>query len=191
MEAPICLGIRGESLPRDIYLTCVFKVGLQTLGVVVWVNEVLACVIRRVDINHLNFSKISLLHQLQRFEAVALYDHVFCCIEVETFLAARSESAEAGALNGFEAVGFPRPVHAVAFLAGINSFPQRTLQTVKINFAALSANFWKKTDNLRLLVASDVMRPQIQTFRLFGRRGLGDSGLSVRIGHRYSPSSNA
>ena len=112
-------------------------------------------------------------------------------VKVYALFPAGQKCAEAWALNCFEAIRLAGPVHPVAFLARINDFPQHTLQAVKINLAALRANFWEKTDNFRLLVANDVMRPQIQMFRLLGRRGLGDSALSVRIGHRYSPSSNA
>src|SRR5207248_7273347 len=135
--------------------------------------------------------EIRLLHQLQNFEVVALDDQVLACIEIKAFIAARKERTEAWTLDGFNAVRLTGPVHSVAFFARIGSLAQHKFQAVEVDLPALSAHLWEKADNFRLLVANDLMRQQIQTFGLLGRRGLADSALSVRTGHRYSPSSIA
>ena len=64
-------------------------------NVIVRVNEFVAGIVRRVDVNHLHLAQVRLLEQLQYLQVVAFDNQVLRGIEVHAFFRARTERAEA------------------------------------------------------------------------------------------------
>ena len=84
MEATISICVRAKLPAFSVHLPGVGQIGLQRLSVVVRVDEVVAGVVGRVDVDHLDLAQIRLLQQLQYFQIVALDDEIFRGIEVDT-----------------------------------------------------------------------------------------------------------
>ena len=59
MESPRLLGVRASS-STDFDLTCQFKVVLDVVAKIIWINEVLPGVVRRIDVNQLDLARITL-----------------------------------------------------------------------------------------------------------------------------------
>ena len=77
MKATIAFGILNQLVSFFIKLTAISEVFFGILREIVLVNKVIACVIRRIDIDHLHFAEIGLLQQLQRLQIIALDIDIF------------------------------------------------------------------------------------------------------------------
>jgi hypothetical protein len=88
VKSPICVAVRAKFAPFTVHLPGVFQVGLQALGIVVGVNEVVAGVVRRVNVDHLHFAEVGFLQQLKHFQVVPFNDQVFGRVEVDAFFQA-------------------------------------------------------------------------------------------------------
>jgi hypothetical protein len=86
MESTACFGISRELPSLSINLTRVLQIGLEAFCVIVRINEVIARVVRRVNVNHLDFAKISLLKNFENFEVVTFNDHVLSGVPIDTFV---------------------------------------------------------------------------------------------------------
>ena len=183
VEAAVGLGVGAELLALGVHLPGVFQVGLQALGVVVGVDEVVAGVVGRVDVDHLDLAQVRLLQELQHFQVVALDDQVLGGVEVDALLRAGAQGAQARRLDGLEAVGLARPVHAVALLAHVHGFAQGQLQPLKVDLAALGADLREQAQQLLPLLLGDILGAQVE---LLGHVGwcLGHLGL---CGHGIDP----
>ena len=157
MKPPIRLRVGAKLFPLCIHLARVFEVGLQALGVVVGVDEVVAGVVRQVDVDHLDLAQVGLLQELEHLQVVALDDEIFRGVEIDAILAAGEERPEARGLDDLETVGLARPVHAVALFAHIDHFTQSEFQALKVNLAALGADLRKEPQEFLLLVLGDVV----------------------------------
>jgi hypothetical protein len=145
VEAAVGVGVGAEAMAFSVDLPGVLEVGLQALSVVVGVDEVVAGVVGRVDIDHLDLAQVRLLQQLEDLEVVALDDEVLGGVEGDALLGGRTQGAETGRLDGAEAIGLARPVHAVAFFANVDRFAQNQLQAVKVKLSVLGTNLGKET----------------------------------------------
>ena len=62
------------------------QVLICALGKVIFIHKVISCVIRSINVDHLDFAEIGFLQQLQHFEIVALnieavsYTHLFALL---------------------------------------------------------------------------------------------------------------
>ena len=164
VEAAVGLGVGAELAALGVHLAGVLQVGLQALGVVVGVDEVVAGVVGRVDVDHLDLAQVRLLQELEHLEVVALDDEVLGGVEVDALLRAGAQGAEARRLDGLEAVGLARPVHAVALLAHVHRLAQRQLQPLEVDLAAFGADLGEQAQQFLPLVLGDVVRAQVELF---------------------------
>jgi hypothetical protein len=58
MKATVGFGICAELAAFRICLPRILQICLQTFGVIVGIDEIIARVIGRVDVNHLDFAKV-------------------------------------------------------------------------------------------------------------------------------------
>src|SRR6266853_5148777 len=166
MKAAVSLTVSAELATHCVNLPCVYEISLKALGIVVWVNEIFAGVVRGIDVNHPDLAEVRFLQELQYFETVAFNDQIPCALEVDALLFAGQERAESGSLDRLEAVALSRPVHAIALFADINGFSKDELQPFKINLATLGTNFWEQAQQFLLFVLSNIVRTQVELFGL-------------------------
>ncbi len=86
MKATVSLGIGAKLTTFGVHLTAVLQVSLVEISaIIVGVDEVIAGVIRRVDVNQLDLAEIRLLQKFQHFQIVALDDEIFSGVKVDDF----------------------------------------------------------------------------------------------------------
>ncbi len=168
MKPAVGVGVGAEPAPLGIHLTGVLQIGLKALRVVVGIDEVVAGVVWGVDVNHLHLAQIRLLQQLQHLQVVAFDDQIFGGIEIDALLRAGPQRRHARRLDGLEALGLPRPVHAVALLADIHRLAQRQLQPLEVQLAPLGTDLGEEPQQLLPLVFDDVVGCEVELFRLVG-----------------------
>ena len=88
MKTTVALGVLHHAVSVFVKLSAVFKIFICTLCKIVLIYKVIACVIRRVDIYHLNLAKICFLQQFQYFQIIALNVEVFGVVKVHASTAA-------------------------------------------------------------------------------------------------------
>ena len=135
-------------------LTRVLEVGPETLAVVVRVDEVVAGVVGRVDVDHLDLAQVRLLEKLQDLKVVAFDDQVLGGVPVDALVLRGKERAEARGLDRLEAVGLAGPGQAVALLARIDRRPARPLELVEIDLAVLRSGLREQAEQLPRLSAA-------------------------------------
>ena len=74
VETALGFGVDGETEALFVGLAGEAQVFLEALAVVVGIDEILSCVIRRVDVDHLDLTDIGFLEELEDFEIVSLND---------------------------------------------------------------------------------------------------------------------
>jgi hypothetical protein len=63
----VCLAIGAEAIALTIDLPCYLQIVFDVVVKVVFIDKVLACVVRWVDVDHLDFFVIGLLEELEDF----------------------------------------------------------------------------------------------------------------------------
>ena len=164
MKAAVGVGVRAELAAFGINLAGILQIGLQGLAVVVRVDEVVAGVVGRIDIDHLDLAQVGLLQELQDLKVVALDDEVLRRVEVDALLRTGAKRPEARHLDRLETIGLARPVHPIAFLAHVHCLAQSKFQPFNINFSTFCPDFRKEPQQLLPFVFSHVMRPQVKFF---------------------------
>ena len=82
MNAPGGVDLAGGEVAVVVDLLGLDEVILQRVGEIIWVNEVVASVVRRVDIDQFHFAEVRLKQQLQHFEVVAFDKGIAGRVEV-------------------------------------------------------------------------------------------------------------
>ena len=93
---------------------------------------------------------------------------------------AGTQGAEAGRLDGAEAVGLARPAHAVALLAHVDRLAERQLEAVEIELAALGAHLGEQAQQLLLPLLGDVEGAEVELVGLIGLGLIGHVGSFSR-----------
>ena len=134
METTITFRVQHKSVSLIIKLSTICKIFLHTLSKVILIHEIISCIVGWINKNHIDFTKIGFLQELQHFEVVALGIEVFGGIKVHAFLPARTQRFGNGCIrqqNGFLLV---RPSELVAFLFAIHHSARNFLhQHILIN----------------------------------------------------------
>ena len=88
METTIALGVLHHTVAVLIVLPTIGKILIRTLSKVILVYKVVSCVIRRINVDHLDFAEIGFLQELQHLKIIALNIEVFGGIKVHAASAA-------------------------------------------------------------------------------------------------------
>ena len=91
MKAAIGFGVGDHAVAGFVFLVGALEITGGVFTKIVVVDEFLAGVVGRVDINHLDLAQIGFLQQLERIEVVAFDKQVLRGIKVDAFLAARAQ----------------------------------------------------------------------------------------------------
>ena len=130
-------GLRvGRDLPTlAVYLTGVFEIRLQALAVVVGIDEIIAGVVRRVDVDHLDLAVVALLHEFQDFEIVALDDQVLRGVPIDAALGIGAEGCHGGRLDGAHRLGLAGPLETEALVLRLDPVAERAAEGFEIDLA--------------------------------------------------------
>ena len=124
---------------------CLFEF-IFSLSKIIIIDKVVACVIRRVDINHFYLTEISLTQYFEYIEVVALYVNILCVVKINTVLTARAESHCSRRISQTVCSTLVRPRKLITlFTFADNIIRQFCLQFLKVNsklgLAVLSLSF--------------------------------------------------
>src|SRR5262249_30792246 len=103
-----------------IELPCELKVSAKTILEVVVINEVISCVVWRIDEDELHAVVVGLLKELEHLKVVALDEDVLGCVKVHGALEVRNERTSAARQERSDSVllASPHQAEALAFLGG-------------------------------------------------------------------------
>ncbi len=83
MDTAVGLGGGADAEAARVGLARVAQVVVQALAEVVGVDEVVASVVGRVNVDHLDFAVVALLQQLEHLQVVAFDEQVLASVEVD------------------------------------------------------------------------------------------------------------
>ena len=107
MEAAVAIRIGHKAVARLVLLVGAGKVFLGCFGKVIIVDEVIARVVGRVDVDHLDLAEVGLLQELEGVEVVA-FENRFCVVSKSTLSSRQGRRALAmGALAASMASRLP------------------------------------------------------------------------------------
>src|SRR5690554_5405754 len=175
VEAAFVGGVGGEGAAFAVFQAGVLQVGVQAFAEVVWIDEFLAGVIGRVDVDLLDLAVVALLQQLEHFQVIALDKQVLGGVEIHRFLPAGFEGGGGRLLNQPQAVPLAGPVHAVALSAAVKNVCEFT----QFRFQALQINGHLQ---LALVVTGFGEDAREQLFELFAALLGNVQGLAVHLG---------
>ena len=134
MEAAVTFGIGHEAVALFVLLPAVVDILAGILGEVVIIHKVVACVVRRVNINHLHLAEVIFAQQLQHLQVVALNVEVLRGVEVHTFLTAGAQRVGGWGIGQPDSVALVGPGELVAFLGAFHdAFREFLPQQVEID----------------------------------------------------------
>jgi len=90
MKATIALSVLNESITQFINLARIPVVVSGRLAKVVSIHKIISRVIWRININHLDFTKIILSNKFENFKVISFDIQIFCIIKVNTSFSART-----------------------------------------------------------------------------------------------------
>ena len=117
VEASVCFGILEQAVAVLIVHACFFVVFLAALCEVVTVNKVVACVIRWINIDHLNLTEIALLQEFQYVKVVALDVEILGGVPVAAFFRAGAECLANRATCLGNSSAFAHPSKLIGFIS--------------------------------------------------------------------------
>ena len=82
METTVAFGVLHHTVTFFIKLTTVCKVFIRVLGKIILIHKIVSRIIWRVNINHLDFTKIGFLQEFQHFQIIALNIEVFGGVKI-------------------------------------------------------------------------------------------------------------
>lgn len=134
VEASVGGGVAGESIALVVVVAGDGAVFLAGLGEVVLVDEVIAGVVGRVDVDHLDLAPVVVAEELQHIQVIPLNVEVLRGVEVDGLLAAGSQGRPDGGVCQEGCGPFAGPVEFVALLPSLDERAgQLLLQDVKVN----------------------------------------------------------
>ena len=120
-------------VPVLVHHAAVFFVFRERLLKIIIVDEIVPRIIRRIDINHLDLPKITLLQQLQRLKIIPLNIQILRRVPVLAFLYARPQRLANGTIRFDNGCFLPDPRELVGLLAFAHVFCEHLLELLEIN----------------------------------------------------------
>ena len=109
-------------------------VHMVAFGEFVLVDEVVAGVVRRIDIDHFHFAGVIRLQEFQRFQIVAFDKEIVRVREIHAFRRTEAQTVRGRRVGGKDGGALARPVQAVTFLRAFGQRPRQFLtQQVEIH----------------------------------------------------------
>ena len=140
MKTAIAFGVCHHAVAFFVILAAVFHVILGALCKVVLIDKIIAGVVRRVNVDHLDLAQIGFLQELQHFQIVALDIEVFavkaagCAILANTVGHHRTQRCRDGRIGRQHRLFLIWPSKLIAFLPTFYDRIGKLLpQNVKVN----------------------------------------------------------
>ena len=92
MEAPVAVRVLHQPVALLVVLPAARHVAVRVLGKVVFIHEIVARVVRRVDVDHLHLAQIGFPQQLEHIQIIPLDIKVFRAVEIHALLPAGAQS---------------------------------------------------------------------------------------------------
>ena len=113
-----------------------FIIFLCRLSEIIMIYKIIACVIWRVNINHLNLAHVGVLKQLQNFEVIALDIEILCMLPVHTFLGTRTQRLVDRRCRLSQGSTFAHPSKVIDFRSILHSLvTKQQTELVEIDYA--------------------------------------------------------
>ena len=131
--------IRSRGLAFAVRLSRHGLVVADGIMEVIFVNEILSRVVRRIDVDHLDLAIVGALQELQHLEIVTLDVEVFtvelagCAVLAGTFRNAGTERAHRGTEREGAVLFLLVPSETVVVLRAVHGLSERTLQGVEVD----------------------------------------------------------
>ena len=126
MEAAIAFGVCDKAVAFLVKLAAVGQIFIGTLGKIIFIHKVIAGIIRRVDVDHLDLAQVGLLKQLQHLQVIALNIEVFgvkaagSTVLAHTFLTARAQGLGNRRIGQKDRLLLIRPGELVTLVLALN-----------------------------------------------------------------------
>ncbi|MDP1992867.1 MAG: hypothetical protein Q8K00_17785 [Syntrophales bacterium] len=133
MKPAVRFCVRGIFPSLVVDLPRIAEIGVQAFAVIVGIDEIVSRVVGGIDFDNLDLPEVRFLEKLQNLQIVTLDEEIFRGIEIDGFSTVRLQGGDARLLDDLEAVGLPRPVHPVTFLARVHHFSQGELEPLKVD----------------------------------------------------------
>jgi len=132
MEPPAGLSVAADLAPA-LHLPGQLQIVLDVVLEVVGIDEVLASVVRRIDVDELDLAGVALLQDLQHFEVVALDHQVLRGVPVHAVFRARAQCAGRGRERELAGAALAVPVEAVLLVALVHRAAEQLLQYLEVH----------------------------------------------------------
>ena len=105
---------------------------------IVCIDNIVARIIRRVNVNHFDFAQITLLQQLEHFQIVTLNIEILGIIPVFAFCRAGAQGLADGLVGFHNGCLFAHPCKLVCFISVYNVRREHLLQQFKVDTALVN-----------------------------------------------------
>ena len=140
MKAAIAFGVGHHAIAFFVILAAVSHVILGALCKIILIDKVIACIIGRVNVDHLDLAQIGFLQELQHFQIVALDVEVLTVKATGSAIFANAirhngtQSCRDGRICRQHRLFLVRPCELIAFLPALyNGVGKLLPQNVKVN----------------------------------------------------------
>ena len=140
MKAAIAFGVGHHAVAFFIILTAIIHIVRRTLGKIVLIDKIIAGVVRRINVDHLDLAQICFLQELQQFQIIALDIKVLtvkaagCAIFAKAVCHNRAQRCRNGRIGRQHRLFLVRPCKLVALFPTLHNGIGKLLpQNVKIN----------------------------------------------------------
>ena len=140
MKTTVALSIGHHPIAFFIILTAVPHIFVSTLGKIVLIDKVITRIVRRVNVDHLDFAQIGFLQELQHFQIIALDVEVLavkatgCAVLTNTVGHHRTQRCRDGRICRQHRLFLVRPCELIALLPALyNGVGKLLPQNVKVN----------------------------------------------------------
>ena len=140
MEPAIALRVCYKPITLFVILSAVSHIFVSTLGKIVLINKIVARIVRRINVDHLDLAQIGFLQELQHFQIVALDVEVLavkaagCAILAHAISYNRAQRCRNGRICSQHRLFLVRPCKLVALFPAFHNGVGKLLpQNVKIN----------------------------------------------------------
>ena len=110
---------------------------IQRIAEGIFVNEIVAGVVWRVDVDHLDLAVVRALEEFQYFEIVTFDVEVLSGIPVNALVFLRTQCSSRRSLRLANGVSFARPSERIAFLSIVYTVAEDLAKLVEVDFFRL------------------------------------------------------
>ena len=93
MVPAVCASVGCEHLTCFVNLPCTLQVCFKRLAVIIGVHKIIACVVGRVNVDHLHPARITLLQEFEHFEVVTFDKEVVGVLFINALAGLGDESS--------------------------------------------------------------------------------------------------